>query len=214
MATKGISGPGLAMVAGGAYIIYLGIKGADFLAELRSLAKGQKPSPLSRESSAKGLQGPPSNDLGGPGGDFGGGKFGGFVEGSSASGRDIANAALSHVGVPYKWGGASPSGFDCSGLVYYVFTREVGVPAKGFPRSTAAEIVSPLFHRVSRREITAGDLTWWPGHVGIAINNSEGVYAPSTGRKVQVQQIDRPRPGFIGLRYFGPGIRYAQGGRP
>lgn len=212
MATKGVSGFGLSLAAGGVFLIYIGLKGSSPLEELRLLARGNAPTPLSRESKSGPLQGAP--DLGGPGGDFGGGKFGGIVTGSSVGGRDIANAALSHVGVPYKWGGSSLSGMDCSGLVYYVFTKDVGVPAKGFPRNTVAEIASPLFRKVPRGEIMAGDLTWWPGHVGIAINNRQGVYAPSAGRKVQVQSIDRPRPGFVGLRYFGPGTNISRGGQP
>jgi peptidoglycan DL-endopeptidase CwlO len=209
MATKGVSGFGLSMVAAGAYIIYLGIKGTDALTEFRKLARGERPEPLSRTSKSTALRGP-------TGGDFGGGDFGGQgnVVGNSTSGQAVANAALSHVGTPYKWGGASPAGMDCSGMVFYVFVHDVGVPAKGFPRTTAAEIASPLFRKVPRGQIMAGDLTWWPGHVGIAINNEQGVYAPSPGRKVQIQTIDRPRVGFVGLRYFGPGIPIGRGGKP
>src|SRR4030095_13481592 len=161
MATKGVSGPGIAIAGTGAFLIYIGIKGTRPLEELRSLVRGTKPTPLAKTS-----------------------KFQPIASGQSSgtsAGGDIASRAAQiaqqQIGVPYRWGGTDPRRFDCSRLVFYSFTH-AGARAQGFPRSTAAEILSPLFKKVSRAQIAAGDLTWWPGHVGIAISNSQGGYAP------------------------------------
>jgi hypothetical protein len=188
MASKGTSGFALSAAAAGAYLLYAGLKNVPPLDGLRSLLRGQVPPgnpakpfiPLS-------TGGPPGSD--------------GAVAGSGHGGS-IAAAAQSHIGTPYRWGGASPAGMDCSGLVYYVFVHDLHYVGN-FPRTTAAEIMSPQFQKIPRSEVAAGDLTWWPGHVGIAISNTQGVYAPHAGTTVQIQSIDRARPGFVGLRFVG-----------
>jgi NlpC/P60 family len=189
MPSKGTSGFALSVAAAGAYLLYAGIKNVPPLDGLRSLLRGQVPvgTPskpfLPLDDSPSGGSIPP-------------------VGTGSVDGGRIAAAAQSHIGTPYKWGGSSPAGMDCSGMVYYVFKHDLGYVGN-FPRTTAAEILSPLFHKISRAEVGPGDLTWWPGHVGIAISNTQGVYAPHAGTSVQIQTIDRPRPGFVGLRFVG-----------
>lgn len=187
MATKGTPGFALGAASAGAYLLWAGINNVPPLDGLRSLLRGQVPTgkpskpfvPIQLSGAA--IQ---------PG------------AGGSIGGDRIAAAAQSHIGTPYKWGGSSPAGMDCSGLVYYVFVHDLGYVGS-FPRTTTGELASPLFTKVSRAEIQAGDLTWWPGHVGIAISNSQGVYAPHAGTAVQIQGIDRPRTGFVGLRFVG-----------
>jgi NlpC/P60 family len=189
MASKGTPGFALGAAAAGAYLLYAGIKNVPPLEGLRSLLRGEVPQgtpskpflPLDNSPSGGGIP---------------------AVGTGSVDGNRIAAAAQSHIGTPYKWGGNTPAGMDCSGLVYYTFVHDLGYVGN-FPRTTAAEIVSPLFRKISRAEVSAGDLTWWPGHVGIAINNQQGVYAPHAGTRVQIQNIDRARPGFVGLRFVG-----------
>ena len=97
----------------------------------------------------------------------------------------VVGIAMSYLGVPYVWGGASPSGFDCSGFVMYVY-GQVGV---SLPHNAAAQYGygSP----VSRSELAPGDLVFFDGlgHVGIYIGGGQFVHAPHTGDVVKVSSL-------------------------
>jgi peptidoglycan DL-endopeptidase CwlO len=94
-----------------------------------------------------------------------------------------ASIALRYLGVPYVWGGASPSGFDCSGLVMYVYAQ-LGV---SLPHYTVAQwnATSPI----SSPE--PGDLVFFNGlgHVGIYIGGGRFVNAPHTGSVVRIDSM-------------------------
>lgn len=114
---------------------------------------------------------------------------------SYSSSSSLASAALAYVGVPYRWGGASPSGFDCSGLVYYA-GHKVGI---SLPRTSQA--MSTRGHRVSMGSLRAGDLLFWGGvgsayHVAIYIGGGRYVHAPAPGQNVKVQSLNSFRPSF------------------
>jgi cell wall-associated NlpC family hydrolase len=96
-----------------------------------------------------------------------------------------AQIALQYLGVPYVWGGASPSGFDCSGLVMYVYAQ-LGI---SLPHYTVAQWNATL--PISMSQIEPGDLVFFDGlgHVGIYIGNGEFVHAPHTGTVVQISQL-------------------------
>jgi cell wall-associated NlpC family hydrolase len=96
-----------------------------------------------------------------------------------------AQIALRYLGVPYVWGGASPSGFDCSGLVMYVYAQ-LGI---SLPHYTVAQWSATL--PISMSEIQPGDLLFFDGlgHVGIYIGNGEFVHAPHTGTVVQISSL-------------------------
>lgn len=111
-----------------------------------------------------------------------------FDEISTARTRELAFHALSHIGVPYRYGGNSPDiGFDCSGLVQYVYSRGAGV---ALPRSTQqlAEVGAP----VPPEALEPGDLVFFDtlgkpySHVGIYLGDQRFIHAPTTG-------------GFVGL---------------
>ncbi len=106
-------------------------------------------------------------------------------------GRALAGMALAYRGVPYRTGGADPGeGFDCSGLVWYVFAQN----GRFVPRT-----VAELFRTgpaVEGNELRAGDLVFFnttgvsPSHVGIALGGEGFVHAPSTTGEVRVERLD------------------------
>ncbi|ARY91984.1 MULTISPECIES: NlpC/P60 family protein [Lacticaseibacillus] len=113
----------------------------------------------------------------------------------SVSGGSIASNAAKYLGVPYVYGGTSPSGFDCSGLIYYA-AKEAGV---SLPRTSQAQ--STLGSYVAVSDLQAGDLVFWGGvgsayHVGIYIGNGQYIHAPAPGQSVTVQSMAYFAPEF------------------
>jgi len=118
----------------------------------------------------------------------------------SIDGYAIAGTALGLRGAPYRNGGADPSGFDCSGFIWYVFAQH-GV---ALPRT-----VDQQFHagvNVSGDRLEAGDLVFFsteaPGasHVGMAIGGDEFVHAPSARGDVRVERMSAR---YWAARYVG-----------
>lgn len=117
-------------------------------------------------------------------------------------GQRIAATALEFRGVPYRNGGADPEGFDCSGLVAYVFGRY----GRAVPRQTSAQFMAGT--PVAPGALRAGDLVFFstvaPGasHVGIALDDDEFVHAPSSNGVVRVERLTTTywRTRFIGAR--------------
>ncbi len=141
----------------------------------------------------------PDPGLGGSlGGDDAGGVSGEGVDGGgggeiapppSGSGSGAADVALSQVGVPYLYGGESPStGFDCSGLIVWAF-RQVGIE---LPHSSYD--LHAIGTPVSRDQLEPGDLVFFngDGHAGIYLGDGMYVHSPQTGESVKVSSIDRP----------------------
>jgi cell wall-associated NlpC family hydrolase len=110
----------------------------------------------------------------------------------------VVGIAMQYLGVPYVWGGASPSGFDCSGLVMYVFAQ-VGI---SLPHYTVAQYNYPNSVSVSRSELQPGDLVFFAGlgHVGIYVGNGQFIHAPHTG---DVVRIDSLSEGWYSSEYDG-----------
>ncbi|MGD9355752.1 MAG: C40 family peptidase [Chromatiales bacterium] len=101
---------------------------------------------------------------------------------------EIVTNALAQVGTPYRYGGTGPGGFDCSGLVYYTHTK-AGIDV---PRVTSDQKKSA--RRVSRSRLQPGDLVFFntgvtTNHVGIMIDSTRFVHAPSSGKRVSTSRI-------------------------
>jgi len=112
-----------------------------------------------------------------------------------ATHSSVVSIAERYLGTPYVWGGASPSGFDCSGLVMYVFAQ-VGV---SLPHSSYSQygMGSP----VSRSDLQPGDLVFFDGlgHVGIYVGGGSFIHAPHTGDVVKISSIS----GWYASTYVG-----------
>jgi peptidoglycan DL-endopeptidase CwlO len=98
----------------------------------------------------------------------------------------VVGVAMSYIGTPYVWAGASPAGFDCSGLVMYSYAQ-VGV---SLPHSSYA--MWSIGTSVPKDQLEPGDIVFFDGlgHVGIYIGGGEFVHAPHTGTSVQVSSLD------------------------
>ncbi len=97
----------------------------------------------------------------------------------------VVGIAMRYLGVPYVWGGASPRGFDCSGLVMYVFAQ-IGV---SLPHSSYAQYGMGV--PVSLSELQPGDLVFFAGasHEGIYIGGGQFIHAPHTGDVVKISSL-------------------------
>jgi len=111
-----------------------------------------------------------------------------------ASSSDHARAAAvarQMIGVPYKWGGSTPRGFDCSGLVQYSY-KMAGLRA---PRTSKAQYSSS--ERLRLKDAREGDLVFFNfdrgiSHVGIYLGDGRFVHAPSRGKRVEVASLTQP----------------------
>ena len=97
----------------------------------------------------------------------------------------VVGIAMQYLGVPYVWGGASPSGFDCSGFVLYVYAQ-IGV---SLPHYAASQYNYGV--PVSRDQLEPGDLVFFDGlgHNGIYIGNGQFIHAPHTGDVVKISSL-------------------------
>jgi murein DD-endopeptidase len=106
-------------------------------------------------------------------------------------GSEIVRHALAMIGTPYRYGGASPRGFDCSGLVQYAY-RQIGISV---PRTTGQQFAAA--RRIDRRDAQPGDLLFFRftrtvSHVGIYLGDGQFVHAPTSGRNVEVISLEQP----------------------
>ena len=105
--------------------------------------------------------------------------------------RAAVEQALGMIGAPYRYGGRSPEGFDCSGLVVYSYAR-AGV--SGLPRSAAA--LERVAEPISLDDVEPGDLLFFrmggkkTSHVAIYAGDRSFVHAPSSGKRVERVSFD------------------------
>lgn len=106
-------------------------------------------------------------------------------------GERAAAIAAAQVGVPYRYGGRSTAGFDCSGLVSYAYGRA----GRAVPRTTGA--LWRQLRPVAATELEPGDVLFFdiagkPSHVGLYLGEGRFVHAPSTGREVSIEDLESP----------------------
>ena len=121
---------------------------------------------------------------------------------SRRPGSGIVEIAQKYVGAPYRWGGSSPSGFDCSGLVRYVYAQ-VGVE---LPHNAAKQYA--LGAPVSREELLPGDIVFFDRlrHNGIYIGDGRFIHARQTGKRVAIAGLDEAwyAERWVGARRIEP----------
>lgn len=169
--SSGIPGLAVLLAAAGGYLVYVGVRNVEPLDGLRTLLRGSLP-----EGRA------PSPGRGG------GNSPGGTVTGGGGLGGRIAAEASKYEGVPYRWGGNTTAGWDCSGFVNHVL-RRVGVALPNGRPTTVTYAVWRGAVNVPRASAQAGDLVVYPGHMGIALSNTHMIHAPTFGKPTQKARI-------------------------
>lgn len=108
---------------------------------------------------------------------------------AAVAGR-AADVALTMAGRPYRPGGSTPAGFDCSGLVHYSYARA------GMQVSRSTGSLRAQTGRIRRAELRRGDLVFFDqdgkklSHVGIYLGDGRFVHAPSSGGRVRTDRLD------------------------
>lgn len=100
----------------------------------------------------------------------------------------IVEKSKTYLKIPYKWGGTTPKGFDCSGFVRYVY-KEFGYT---LPRTTKQQIYCGK--SVSKSDLREGDLVFFGSpvhHVGIYIGNNRYIHSPKTGDVIKISELKR-----------------------
>jgi len=111
-------------------------------------------------------------------------------------GARAVRIAAHELGTPYRYGGMSPSGFDCSGLVAYVYAR-LGV---SLPHNAAAQFA--YGRPVRRSQLRPGDLVFFHGlgHVGLYIGRGKIIHSPQSGERVEIQSLAERSGSIEGAR--------------
>lgn len=189
--SPGISGLAVGIATAGGVLLYSAIKNASVADTLRALIKGQAVVGSSAGSLAESqalIKAIPKQSVGENLTPVGGTEIG----------AKVAADVQRYLGIPYRFGGADPSGFDCSGLVTWVLGHDFGLNLPSSKHTVTGEWYTWSGARsVDRNSCSPGDLVCWPSHIGIAIDNGHMVHAPHTGTVVQKATIWNTPPPVI-----------------
>lgn len=117
-------------------------------------------------------------------------------------GEQAVDIIKNYLGVPYLWGGTSPSGFDCSGLVQYTY-KQLGI---NISRTSYTQVNDG--RKVDKSELKAGDLVFFARqgnvhHVGMYIGNGQFIHAPQTGDVIKISNLSDRRDYYTARRIVG-----------
>jgi hypothetical protein len=121
---------------------------------------------------------------------------------AAGTGTQIVNYAKQYIGVPYKWGGTTPAGFDCSGFLSFVYSKyDVSLPRTSADQYYQGE-------KISDSDLKAGDLVFFttykagPSHSGIYIGNNEFIHASTSGVVVSNLNTSYYKTRYLGAKRF------------
>jgi cell wall-associated NlpC family hydrolase len=109
---------------------------------------------------------------------------------TDSTGTRIVAISKSLLGTPYRFGGSTPEGFDCSGLIHYVY-KQSGIKV---PRSS--QLLYLQAKKIPLDKLQSGDLLFFKingktvSHVAIYLNNGRFIHAPSSGKSVSTARLD------------------------
>lgn len=113
---------------------------------------------------------------------------------SSSNGKadadELLSSAMGFLGVAYRFGGTSPTGFDCSGFMQYIFRKAYAV---NLPRTSAEQ--AAMGTPVSRADLQPGDMVFFRtagsriSHVGMYVGNNRFIHAPRTGKRIEITSL-------------------------
>lgn len=127
----------------------------------------------------------------------------GFVATVRDTASDLVISAMNFLGVPYRRGGQSENGFDCSGFTRHVFEKSLGLV---LPRRADQQAKDSALAEVKRDELKPGDLVFFNtmrrafSHVGIYVGEGKFIHAPRTGGEVRIEDM---RAAYWTKRYNG-----------
>lgn len=173
----GLNGVALTIAAGGGVLVWSGLQNKSVADALRGLITKTAPkdAPTSTWQGSS-LTGPPANLT--------------SSAGATALGDQVAADVMRYLGVPYKWGGATPDGWDCSGLVTWVLHHDFGIALPSSVHTVTAQFyVWGGAKTIPDAQRAPGDLVCYPSHIGIAINKTQMVNAPTFGTVTKIGNI-------------------------
>lgn len=194
MASGKLDGIALGSIAAGTVFVYAGLKGKSVLASIQTVVQGNSPATSPNVNPIKGTGNPNATPLGSAN-----------ITGS-VNGTAIAQDAVKYQGHAYLYGGApGPNGsspWDCSSFCNWVLSHDMKIaipggswnPATHGP-ATGSYLVWAGASRISRSNLSAGDLCVWPTHMGIALNGTQMISALNPSLGTAITTIDNGAPG-------------------
>lgn len=186
----GISGTAVAAATAGGVLIYASLRNVTPLHALRDVLSGNPPAVQQQTAGMAAISIAEA--------------AAGAVQAAGSGGGSIVTAARKYIGVPYRWGGASPSGFDCSGLVTWVLHHDLGIDLPSNTHTVTGQFLlwggAVTVPAASRQP---GDLVCWSSHIAIYSGGSQMIEAPGAGKLVRETKLRTAGATFRRVRAAG-----------